>query len=158
MLRSLVSLDSWDPMLWINFSKTVIESGGGSPSYCDIYVRMIELCPHQPSEPLARPKSPRSRKRSPLKLEETALRSLELTTSLPTTSPRLSRVRPNALYGRISTDFFAGVSGVLHLASPLAGKLPPAEMLDVSVHAHTLLLAPSRLTCFYVIRPRLTEQ
>jgi len=31
-------------------------------------------------------------------------------------------------------DYWAGVSGVLHLASPLAGKLPPAEMLDVVVN------------------------
>lgn len=33
---------------------------------------------------------------------------------------------------RIGTDYLIGVSGVLHLASPLAGRLPPAEMLDVS--------------------------
>jgi hypothetical protein len=40
----------------------------------------------------------------------------------------------------------AGVSGVLHLASPLVGKLPPAEMLDVSIHSCTYLLTVSRLT------------
>jgi len=37
----------------------------------------------------------------------------------------------------ISGDFtkaLEGVSGVLHLASPLAGKLPPAEMLDAAVN------------------------
>jgi len=37
----------------------------------------------------------------------------------------------------ISDDFtkaLEGVSGVLHLASPLAGKLPPAEMLDAAVN------------------------
>jgi len=32
------------------------------------------------------------------------------------------------------TDALEGVSGVLHLASPLAGKLPPAEMLDAAVN------------------------
>jgi len=37
----------------------------------------------------------------------------------------------------ISDDFtkaLEGVSGVLHLASPLVGKLPPAEMLDAAVN------------------------
>lgn len=37
----------------------------------------------------------------------------------------------------ISDDFtkaLEGVSGVLHLASPLPGKLPPAEMLDAAVN------------------------
>jgi len=32
------------------------------------------------------------------------------------------------------TNALQGVSGVLHLASPLAGKLPPAEMLDAAVN------------------------
>jgi len=32
------------------------------------------------------------------------------------------------------TKALEGVSGVLHLASPLAGKLPPAEMLDAAVN------------------------
>lgn len=51
--------------------------------------------------------------------------------------PGGDRVEIVAIDDIISDDFskaLEGVSGVLHLASPLAGKLPPAEMLEAAVN------------------------
>ena len=54
---------------------------------------------------------------------------------------------------RLHSNHLTGVSGVLHLASPLAGKLPPAEMLDVRMRPHACVSTPSLLIHFRVIRP-----
>jgi hypothetical protein len=75
--------------------------------------------------------------------EETTWRSLVLMISLAEISPRLSKVGANGPHRRFDTDCLAGVSGVLHLASPLPGKLPPAEMLDVRIPHGTHLFIPS---------------
>lgn len=107
-------------------------------------VRLAELGLQQPSELLAPLKLLLSRKRSLLSLGETAWRSLESTTLSPTTSPRLLRVSGSTVHKGVSTHHLTGASGVLHLASPLVGKLPPAEMLDVRTHSSTPPSAPAQ--------------
>ena len=107
-------------------------------------VRLAELGLQQPSELLALLKLLLSRKHSLLSLEETAWRSLGSMTLSPTTSPRLLRVSGSTVHKGVSTHRLTGASGVLHLASPLVGKLPPAEMLDVRTHSSTPPSAPAQ--------------
>ena len=63
--------------------------------------------------------------------------------ALFTTADDLSLILARGTHRWIGTDYLAGFSGVLHLVSPLAGKLPPAEMLDVRMRSGTHLLIPS---------------